>query len=62
MPHFKCWIRKEFTNNHQNYQGEYLGDVGLITDSWGMISLFSSNKNASSILNIEDGAKINFLN
>ena len=45
-----------------NYQSEYLGDVGLITDSWGMISLFSSNKNASSILNIKDGAKINFLN
>ena len=45
-----------------NYQAEYLGDVGLITDSWGMIALFSSNKNASSILNIEDGAKINFSN
>ena len=43
-----------------NYQGEYLGEVGLITDSWGMVSLFATNKNASSILNIKDGAKINF--
>ena len=44
-----------------NYQREYLGEVGLITDSWGMVSLFATNKNASSILNIKDGAKINFL-
>ena len=43
-----------------SYQGEYLGEVGLITDSWGMVSLFATNKNASSILNIKDGAKINF--
>ena len=43
-----------------SYQGEYLCEVGLITDSWGMVSLFATNKNASSILNIKDGAKINF--
>jgi hypothetical protein len=43
-----------------SYQGAYLGDVGLITDSWGMVSIFASNKNASSILNIKDGVKINF--
>jgi hypothetical protein len=24
IPYFKCWVRKEFTNGHQKYQGEYL--------------------------------------
>jgi hypothetical protein len=24
IPYFKCWVRKEFTNGHQNYQGEYI--------------------------------------
>ena len=24
IPYFKCWVRKEFTNAHQKYQGEYL--------------------------------------
>ena len=24
IPQFKCWVRKEFTANHQNYHGEYL--------------------------------------
>jgi len=24
IPHFKCWVRKEFTTNHEEYQGEYL--------------------------------------
>ena len=24
VPHFKCWVRKEFTNNHMNYHGEYI--------------------------------------
>ena len=24
IPHFKCWIRKEFTHNHQEYHGELL--------------------------------------
>ena len=23
-PNFKCWVRKEFTCNHQDYHGEYL--------------------------------------
>ena len=45
----------------ETYQGEHLGNVGLVTDSWGMVSLFATNKNASKILNIEDGAKISFL-
>ena len=24
IPYFKCWVRKEFTNNHQSYHGEFL--------------------------------------
>ena len=24
IPYFKCWVRKEFTHNHEHYQGEYL--------------------------------------
>ena len=24
VPHFKCWVRKEFTANHSNYHGEYI--------------------------------------
>ena len=24
IPYFKCWVRKEFTNGHQNYHGEYV--------------------------------------
>jgi hypothetical protein len=24
IPHFKAWVRKEFTHNHIKYHGEYL--------------------------------------
>ena len=24
IPYFKCWVRKEFTHNHEQYHGEYL--------------------------------------
>ena len=24
IPHFKCWVRREFTCNHQKYHGEFL--------------------------------------
>ena len=24
VPHFKCWVRKEFTSNHMKYHGEFL--------------------------------------
>ena len=33
MPHFKCWVRKEFTNNHQNYQGEYLHALAIAVNT-----------------------------
>jgi hypothetical protein len=28
IPYFKCWVRKEFTNGHQNYHGEYIHGSG----------------------------------
>ena len=24
IPHFKCWVRREYTHNHEKYQGEFL--------------------------------------
>ena len=24
VPHFHCWVRKEFTSNHSQYHGEFL--------------------------------------
>ena len=24
IPHFKCWVRKEYTHNHQKYHGEFI--------------------------------------
>ena len=24
IPYFKCWVRKEYTHNHQKYLGEFL--------------------------------------
>ena len=33
IPHFKCWVRKEFTNNHQEYQGEYLHALAIAVNT-----------------------------
>ena len=40
------------------YQSDGVNQVGLITDSWGMISIFAKNNNASEIIGIVDGEKI----
>ena len=24
IPHFKCWVRREYTCNHEAYHGEFL--------------------------------------
>ena len=24
IPRFKCWVRKEFTHNHEKYRGEFI--------------------------------------
>jgi hypothetical protein len=29
IPYFKCWVRKEFTNGHQNYHGEYVHGLAV---------------------------------
>ena len=29
IPFFKCWIRKEFTNGHQDYHGEYIHGLAI---------------------------------
>lgn len=29
IPYFKCWVRKEYTNNHANYHGEYLHALAI---------------------------------
>ena len=29
IPYFKCWVRKEFTNGHQGYHGEYLHGLAV---------------------------------
>ena len=29
IPYFKCWVRKEFTNGHQKYHGEYLHGLAV---------------------------------
>ena len=42
----------------QTYQNDGVNQVGLITDSWGMISIFAKNNNASEIIGVVDGEKI----
>ena len=44
----------------KSYQSEYLDNVGLLTDSWGMISLFRTNGNAAEILECEESSKVSF--
>ena len=29
IPHFKCWVRKEYTYNHQQYHGEYIHALAI---------------------------------
>ncbi len=29
IPHFKCWVRKEFTHNHEKYQGEFVHAMAI---------------------------------
>ena len=41
-----------------NYQEEGVNQIGIVTDSWGMISIFSRNKNAGEILDIQDGENV----
>ena len=29
IPHFKCWVRREYTHNHNQYHGEYLHALAI---------------------------------
>ena len=29
IPHFKCWVRREYTCNHSNYHGEFLHGMAI---------------------------------
>ena len=29
IPHFHCWVRREFTHNHEEYRGEYLHAMAI---------------------------------
>ena len=33
IPHFKCWVRREFTANHQDYHGEYLHALAIAVNT-----------------------------
>jgi len=33
IPHFKCWVRKEFTHNHVEYEGEYLHALAIAVNT-----------------------------
>ena len=33
IPHFKCWVRREFTANHQQYHGEFLHAIAFAVNT-----------------------------
>ena len=33
IPTFKCWVRREYTHNHQKYHGEFLTRYGYSCDN-----------------------------
>ena len=41
-----------------NYKNETIGAIGIVVDSWGMVSLFLSNGNAKKLLNCKDNSKV----
>ena len=47
-------LTSKWCSNYQNTTG----GVGVVTDSWGMISIFLSNGDASKLLNCKDGSKV----
>ena len=42
----------------ETYKNETIGGIGIVTDSWGMASLFLSNGNAQKLLNCKDNSKV----
>ena len=47
-------LTSKWCSNYQNTTG----GVGVVTDSWGMISIFLSNGDVSKLLNCKDGSKV----
>ena len=41
-----------------NYKNEKIGAIGIVIDSWGMVSLFLSNGNAQKLLNCKNNSKV----
>ena len=33
IPHFKCWVRREFTHNHEDYHEEYLHALAIAVNT-----------------------------
>jgi hypothetical protein len=33
IPHFKCWVRKEFTHNHEQYHGEFIHAMAIAVNT-----------------------------
>ena len=33
IPQFKCWVRKEFTANHQKYHGEFIHAIAIAVNT-----------------------------
>ena len=29
IPHFKCWVRREYTHNHEKHHGDYLHAMAI---------------------------------
>ena len=42
----------------ENYKNETIGAIGIVVDSWGMVSIFLSNGNAQKLLNCKDDSKV----
>ena len=42
----------------ETYQNDNDREVGIVVDSWGMVSLFVSNGNASQVLDCKDSSKV----
>jgi len=33
IPHFKCWVRREFTHDHEKYQNEYIHALAIAVNT-----------------------------
>ena len=33
IPHFKCWVRREYTHNHEKYHGEFLHAMAITVNT-----------------------------